>query len=180
VTTSEAQSIVHSELQPGESLQWSGIADPARAALSAWPSLFFRISFAGFAFLWISMDYCGTNAVSKSSSPMARGFSLFPLFGLPFLFIGLSIVSAPLIAYRKGLKTVCGVTDKRVLVITDGRSRTVRSCTAADMVSVDHCERAGGTGGVIIRTNSILQTRNSQMTVGLLSVNNVKEVVALF
>ena len=179
MTPSEAQAIVQSELQPGESQQWSGIADPARAALSVLPALLFGIPFAGFAFFWISMAYRGTHAISESSNPMARGFSLFPLFGLPFLFIGLSMVSAPLIAYRKGLKTVYGVTDKRVLVISDGRSRTVRSCTPADIVSVDHCERAGGTGDVIIRTNSILQTRNSQMTVGLLGLNNVKEVARL-
>jgi hypothetical protein len=40
MTPSEAQFIVQAELQPGESLQWSGIADPARAALSALPALF--------------------------------------------------------------------------------------------------------------------------------------------
>src|SRR5262249_57269990 len=86
---------------------------------------------------------------------------------------------APLLAYRKGLKTVYGVTDKRVLVVTDGRTRSVRSCTPADIVSVDHRERAGGTGDVIIRTNATMQTRNSLMTIGLLGVNNVTEVARL-
>lgn len=180
MTPSEVQFIVQSELQPGESLQWSGVADPARAALSALPASIFGIPFAGFAFFWITMAYRGTHSMSKSSSnAMARGFSFFPLFGLPFLFIGLSIVFAPLLAYRKGLKTVYGVTDKRVLVVTDGRTRSVRSCTPADIVSVDHRERAGGTGDVIIRTNATMQTRNSLMTIGLLGVNNVKEVARL-
>jgi hypothetical protein len=179
MTPSDAQFIAQAELQPGESLQWSGIADPVRAALSALPALIVGIPFAGFAFFWITMAYRGTHAISKSSNAIARGFSFFPLFGLPFLLIGLSVVFSPLLAYRKGLKTVYAVTNKRVLVIVDGRTRTVRSCTPADIVSVDHRERAGGTGDVIIRTNSIMQTRNSPMTISLLGVSNVKEVARL-
>ena len=183
MTPSDAQFMVQSELQPGESLQWTGTADSARAALSALPASLFGLPFAGFALFWMTAAYRGTHAISKSASanPIAGVFSFFPLFGLPFLLIGLGIVFAPLLAYFKAQKTAYAVTDKRVLVITGGRARTVRSCTPADIVSVDHREREGGTGDVIIRTNSIMQTRNSlsQMTVGLLGVNNVKEVVRL-
>lgn len=183
MTPSEAQFMVQSELQPGESLQWTGTADAGRSALSALPATLFGIPFAGFAIFWMTAAFRGTHAMSKSASanPVAGVFSFFPLFGLPFLLIGLGIVFAPLLAYFKGLKTVYAVTDKRVLVITDGRTRTVRSCTPADIISVDHRERAGGTGDVIIRTNSIMQARNSlsQMTIGLLGVSNVREVARL-
>ncbi len=183
MTPSEAQFMAQSELQPGESLQWTGTADASRAALSVLPAAIFGIPFAAFALFWITTAYRGTHAISKSASanPIAGVFSFFPLFGLPFLLIGFGIVFSPLLAYFKGLKTVYAVTDKRVLVITDGRTRSVRSCTPADIISVDHRERTGGTGDVIIRTNSIMQTRNSlsQMTIGLLGVNNVKEVARL-
>ena len=182
MTPTDAQSMAQSELEPGESLQWSGVADPVRAALSALPALIVGLPFAAFALFWMTAAYRGTHAMSKSSAnPIAGVFSFFPLFGLPFLFIGTGIVFAPLLAYRKGLKTVYAVTDKRVLVITDGRTRSVRSCTPADIIAVDHRERAGGTGDVIIRTNSIIQQRNSlsQSTIGLLGVNNVKEVARL-
>jgi Bacterial PH domain len=182
VTPSDAQFMVQSELQPGESLQWTGTADPARAALSALPASLFGLPFAGFALFWMTAAYRGSHAMSKASTnPIGGVFSFFPLFGLPFLLIGLGIVFAPLLTYFKAQKTAYAVTDKRVLVITGGRTRTVRSCTPADIVSVDHREREGGTGDVIIRTNSIMQTRNSlsQMTIGLLGVNNVKEVARL-
>ena len=182
MTPSDAQFMVQSELEPGESLEWSGMADPARAALSALPTLIVGLPFAGFALFWMTVAYRGTHAMSKSSStPVAGVFSFFPLFGLPFLRIGLGIVFAPLLAYQKGLKTAYAVTDKRVLVITDGRTRTVRSCTPADISSVDHRERAGGRGDVIIRTNSVIQQSSSlsQATIGLLGVNNVKEVARL-
>lgn len=184
MTPSEAQFMVQSELQPGESLQWTGTADAGRSALSALPAAIFGIPFAGFALFWMTAAFRGTHAMSKSASsnPIAGVFSFFPLFGLPFLLIGLGIVFAPLLVYRKALKTVYAVTDKRVLVITDGRNRTTRSCTPADIISVDHRERAGGTGDVIIRTNSVVPYGNnslSQMTIGLLGVNNVKEVARL-
>ena len=182
MTLSEAQFMIQSELQPGESLQWTGVADAGRAALSALPASIFGIPFAGFALFWITVAYRGSHAVSKSASnPIGGVFSLFPLFGLPFLLIGLGVVFSPLLAYFKAQKTVYAVTDKRVLVVICGRTRTVRSCTPADIVSVDHRERAGGTGDVIIGTTSIMPTRNSlsQMTVGLLGVSNVKEVARL-
>jgi len=182
MTPSEAQFMAQSELQPGESLQWTGIADARRAAIAAVPATLVGIPFAAFALFWMTAAFRGTHAMSKSANnPISGVFSFFPLFGLPFFLIGLAIVSAPLLAYFKGLKTVYAVTDKRVLVITCGRTRTVRSCTPADIVSVDHRERDGGTGDVIIRTNSIMQTRNSlsQMTIGLLGINNVKEVARL-
>ena len=182
MTPTDAQGMVRSELQAGESLQWTGTADAGRAAISALPAMIVGIPFAGFALFWITAAYRGTHAVSRSSShPVTGVFSFFPLFGLPFLLIGLGIVSAPLFAYFKALKTAYAITDKRVLVITDGRTRSVKSYTPADMVSVDHRERAGGTGDVIIRTNGIIQQRNSisQASVDLLGVNNVKEVARL-
>src|SRR5579859_7422196 len=183
MTPSEAQFMAQSELQPGESLQWTGTGDPRRATLTALPASIFGLPFTCFAVFWMMTAYRGTHAVSRSASanPVAGAFSFFPLFGLPFLLIGLGIVFTPLLVYFKGLKTVYAITDKRVLVIIGGRTRTVRSCTPADIVSVDHRERDGGTGDVIIRTNSIMQTRNSlsQMTIGLLGVSNVKEVARL-
>jgi Bacterial PH domain len=176
---SDAQQRAQSELQPGESLYWSGLANPGRAALTALPASLFGVPFAGFALFWITMAYNGTHAMSKSSSnAFTRGFSIFPLFGLPFLLIGLGIVLSPLWAYLKGLSTTYAVTNQRVMIISGSGTRSVKSCTPADIVSVDHRERPDGSGDVIIRTNAVTRTNNSvsQVTVGLFGVSNVKEV----
>lgn len=179
MTPSDAQLRAQSELQPGESLYWTGVADPGRAALTAIPAALFGIPFAGFALFWMSAAYRGTSAIHKSANNGFTGvFSLFPLFGLPFLLIGLGIVFAPLWAYLKGLSTVYAVTNQRVLIISGNASRSVKSCTPADIVSVDHRERPDGTGDVLIRTNAQIRTNNSvsQVTLGLYGVSNVKEV----
>jgi hypothetical protein len=175
----DAQLRAQSELQSGESLNWTGIADPRRAFTSALPAALFGIPFAGFALFWISAASGGTHAMSRSSTnSVTHAFSFFPLFGIPFLLVGLGIVLAPLWAYLSALNTVYAVTNQRVMVITGTTTRTVKSCTPADIVSVDHRERTDGSGDVLIRTNAVTRTNNSvsQVTVGLLGVPNVREV----
>lgn len=175
----DAQLRAQSELQSGESLYWTGVADPRRAALTALPAALFGIPFAGFALFWMSMAYRGTHTMSHSSSnAFTRGFSIFPMFGLPFLLIGLAVVLAPLWAYLKGRSTVYAVTNQRVMVISGGNNRSVKSYTPADIVSVEHCERPDGCGDVLIRTNAVTRTNNSvsQVTVGLFGVSRVKDV----
>jgi hypothetical protein len=174
----DAQLRAQSELQPGESLYWTGVADPARAAISALPASLFGIPFAGFALFWINAAYHGTHAVNRSGNAVTGAFSFFPLFGLPFLLIGLGLVLSPLWAYLKGLNTVYAVTNQRVMIISGSTNRSVKSCTPADIVSVDHRERPDGSGDVLIRTTAQTRTNNSitQVTIALCGVLNVKEV----
>jgi hypothetical protein len=150
----DAQLRAQSELQPGESLYWTGVADPARAAVAALPAALFGIPFAGFAAFWINAAYHDTHAMNKSGNSFTGAFSIFPLFGVPFLLVGLSIILAPLWAYLSGRTTVYAVTNQRVMVISGSSTRSVKSCTPADIVSVDHRERSDGSGDIIIRTTA--------------------------
>ena len=175
----DAQLRAQSELQSGESLCWTGNAYPGRAALTALPASIFGIPFAGFALFWITQAYHATSAMSKTSqNSFARGFAVFPLFGLPFLCIGLAIILAPLWAYLKGRSTVYAVTNQRVMVITGGGNRSVKSYTPADIVSVEHRERPDGSGDVVILTTGTTRTNNSvsQIKVALVGIPNVKQV----
>ena len=88
------------------------------------------------------------------------------------------MVLAPVWAFLKGSSTVYAVTDKRVMIITGSGDRTVKSCTPADIASVDYRERPDGSGDIVISTNSQMRTNNSvsQVKVGLYGVANVKEV----
>src|SRR6266576_2995162 len=126
----DPQLLAQSELQSGESLCWTGTADPGRAALGAIPAAFFGIPFAGFAFFWISQAYRATSAMSKSTNnSFAHGFQVFPIFGLPFLLVGLGIVLAPLWAFLKGGSTVYAITNQRIMILTCGSTRLVKSVT---------------------------------------------------
>src|SRR6266849_6841075 len=177
----DAQLRAQSELQAGESIYWTGTADPRRAAIAALPATLFGIPFAGFALFWISQAYHATNAMSKSTNnSFAHGFQVFPILGLPFLFVGLGIILAPLWAFLKGGNTVYAVTNQRVMIITGGGNRSVKSYTPADIVSVEHRERPDGSGDIAITTNAVVRSSNnftSQVKVALCGIPNVKEVV---
>jgi hypothetical protein len=177
----DAQLRAQSELQSGESLYWTGTADPRRLALTALPASLFGIPFAGFALFWISQAYHATSAMSKSShNAFTSGFQLFPLFGLPFLLIGLGVILAPLWAFLKGGNTVYAVTNQRVMLITGSSNRSVKSLTPTDIVSVDHRERPDGSGDIVITTNAFTRSNNnlsSPVKVALCGIPNVKQVV---
>lgn len=178
---SEAQQRAQSELQSGETLYWTGTPDPRRAAFTALPASFFGIPFAGFALFWIYNAFNATSAMSRSGhNSFTKGFSLFPLFGLPFLLVGLAVILAPLWAYRKGLSTVYAVTNQRIMVITGSSNRSVKSISPADIVAVDHRERPDGSGDIVIQTNALLRSNNnsiSQVKVAMCGIPNVKQVV---
>jgi Bacterial PH domain len=175
----DAQLRAQSELQSGESLYWTGTADPVRASLSALPAALFGIPFAGFAIFWITQAYHATSMMSKSAhNSFASGFRVFPLFGLPFLLIGLGIVLAPVWALLKSGSTVYAVTNQRVMIISGGSTRSVKSVTPADIVSIDHRERPDGSGDIVIQTTGTMRTNNSvsQVKVALFGIPNVKQV----
>jgi hypothetical protein len=177
---SDAQLRAQSELQSGESLYWTGTADPVRASVAVLPAAIFGIPFAGFALFWITQAYHATSAMSKSSNnAFAHGFQVFPLFGLPFLFVGLGIILAPLWAFLKGGNTVYAVTNQRVMIISGGSTRSVKSITPADILSIDHRERPDGSGDIVILTTGLVRSNNnlvSPVKVALFGVQNVKQV----
>jgi hypothetical protein len=177
----DVQLCAQSELQGGESLLWSGPASPGRSAMSALPAALFGIPFAGFAFFWMSTAYRATHTVANHHNAVASGFNVFPLFGLPFLLVGLGMTLAPLGVYLKGRSGVYAVTNRRVMLITGTTSRSVKSIIPSDIAEVDHRERPDGSGDVLIRTNSVMRTNNgtTQITVGLYGVPNVKEVAGM-
>jgi len=179
MNSGDAQLRAQSELQSGESLYWTGTADPGRAAISALPAAVFGIPFAGFALFWMNTAFHATSAMHRSSNnAFANSFSVFPFFGLPFLLVGMGIVLAPLWAYLKGRSTVYAVTNQRVLVISGSNSRSVKSYMPNDILGVEHRERADGSGDIVILTNAITRTNNmtSQVKVALCGVPNVKQV----
>lgn len=176
----DAQFRAQSELESGESLAWSGTADPRRAALSAIPAAIFGIPFAGFALFWMSQAFRATHAMAGNSrNSFVSGFKVFPLFGAPFLLVGLAITLAPLWAFLTGRNTVYAVTNRRVMVISGSRSRAVKSYTPADIASVEHRERPDGSGDIVLMTNTLQRRGNNMavpMKVALCGVPNVKQV----
>src|SRR5258708_19637082 len=102
----------------GERLSWPAPPAPRRAPPAALPAAFFGIPFAGFALFWISQAYHATSSMSKSTNnSFVHGFQTFPLFRLPFLFIGLGIVLPPLWPFLKGGTTLYAITPHPLIIL---------------------------------------------------------------
>jgi hypothetical protein len=105
-------------------------------------------------------------------------FSFFPLFGLPFLFVGLGIMLAPLWAWMGAAKTVYAVSSDRLVIIKGG---SVRSFAPDEIENLERRERPDGSGDVIfrrdyVRTRSRRGSRTRVRRDGFFGIPDVRRV----
>lgn len=120
---------VRAELEPGERLVW--LQQPSGRSPLPWfayaPALF-GIPFTAFAVFWMvaaGWGVWGGGAVGpKAPNGNAGPFVLFPLFGLPFVFVGLGMLSGPFWIRRRmrrsAAQTAYAITDRRAIVFDGG------------------------------------------------------------
>ncbi|MFI5372254.1 MAG: hypothetical protein ACHQ52_11915 [Candidatus Eisenbacteria bacterium] len=174
----EAEQIATRQLDSGERLLWSGSPTPGSMALGALPLALFGIPFSAFAAFWIVTAWTGTRHLSHSAGP----WFLFPLFGLPFLFVGLGVLTAPIWAYFGAAKTVYAVTDRRALIIVGWPRSAVQSFQPADIGDLVRVEGADGRGSLMFGSRA--WTGNNGMVrttrigfVGIPDVRMVEELI---
>jgi hypothetical protein len=114
----ESQRQMESELQRGEKVLWIGQPRPGRVMLSTLPIFLFGIPWTAFAVFWVGMALFLGGGVAKGPDPGAgRWLSLcFPLFGVPFVLVGLGMLSAPWWARRRAKRSCYAVTNQRAIV----------------------------------------------------------------
>lgn len=170
----QAEQIALSQLDGGERLLWSGSPAPAVALLKALPLSLVGIPFTAFACFWI---WTASSATSRSGGPWA----LFPLFGLPFLLVGLGVFFAPVWIYFAACNTVYAVTEKRALVISGGAMRGVQSFTHENIGEITRFERSDGSGSVYFAARTMVTSRGfpQSMRVGFEGIPEVRHVEQL-
>ena len=141
----DVERVAQSALDPDETLRWVGQPDPKRLALQHWPQVLFGLPWTAFAVFWV----VGAARMSSHGPWRSSGFDVFPLFGIPFILIGLGIVSAPLWAYRKAGHTVYAISDKRLLILQGRTSRAVQAFDARRIGAIAHTTHADGSGDVL-------------------------------
>jgi hypothetical protein len=172
--------IVQDELASDEKLLWCGKPTPQRAFWAASFIWFFAVPWTAFAIFWI-WGAAGMGS-DMGERPLSPGFNMrfiFPLFGLPFVFVGLGMLSAPFWAYSKATKTVYGITNKRLLIIVDtGRSRTVQSYGSDDIGDIKRTERPDKSGDLTFAQQMTSTSKGGQRTtdIGFLGIPEVRSV----
>lgn len=171
--------LLETVLGDGERLVWAAHPVPRYFTAATVAPVLFAIPWTGFAIFWTVMAFIGTRQVS-GDDPMATGFRyFFPLFGVPFILIGLAMFSAPYWAARRLKRTMYAITDRRAIILAPGwsGSRKVRSFTPAALASIERTERSDGSGDLIFEEYT--QRRGSSTHTirhGFISVPRVRDV----
>ena len=166
-----ALSIAQREMRPGERLIWADRPAPRRLALAGIPIMLFGAVFGGFALFWI--------AGAASMTPADSGaFAFFPLFGVPFLLVGLGIMLTPVWIWLGAKKTVYAISSDRLVIIKGNR---VQSFEADEIDELERRERADGTGDVIfnrqlVRSHSRHHGRTRERKIGFFGIPEVRRV----
>lgn len=165
----QAEQLALGQIDPGERLLWSGTPAPGVAAARALPASFIGIPFVAFACFWI------WSAWSMTSRSAGMPWSLFPLFGIPFVVVGLGVMGAPLWTWLAAGKTVYALTDKRALIIVGGG---VQSFAPSDINEISRSERADGTGSVFFASRTMTGSRGftRQLRIGFEGIPEVRNV----
>ena len=163
---------VDSELEPGEQVEWIDMPIPRYFTPASTGAFLFAIPWTAFAVFWICV------ASGFQIPDFKEGFDLFPLFGVPFVLIGIGMLSSPFWAYRKSFKTVYVITDRRAITFDGGWSTTIRSYPPDKLEDIYRKEKKDGSGDVVISRRAWRDSDGDRQSeeLGFLRISNPKQI----
>ena len=169
---SEFRQKLQRELGAGESVTWAAQPNPIRRMKSGFRRWLFYLPWTAFAVLWIA------KASDFQLPRLDAGWSSLPIFGIPFLLIGLGGLISPLWLLRKAHSTIYAITNRRAISIEGARTTTVRSYRPEDIMRVDRTEHRDGTGDLTLWTEKYRDSDGDQQTerYGFFAIPNVRQV----
>lgn len=152
------------ELQDGECVVWRGMKI-ARVDTRGFAIYFFAIPWTAFALFWMTM--AGLFSAAMAGDWLAL---VFPMFGLPFVLIGLGMLAMPFVPFMQRGRILFAVTNSRVLQLNLGRDLEVISVPASRIRDIVRRESADGSGSVDVTKNNTVADytsgRGGRLTVG--------------
>jgi hypothetical protein len=139
----------------GEHLIWAEKPDVKTAFFLSFGIWIFAIPWTAFALFWESMvagpvvlDWLGYEVGgTKPTGNVGQSMMwVMGLFGLPFVLIGLGMLSAPFWVLRKGSQTLFVLTSKRLSILSGSRTITIVSIRPEQIVSTSRKEGPDGRG----------------------------------
>lgn len=142
---SDVREAVLRELGPDEQLRWFGQPRPLGFLMGSIPAVLFGIPWTGFALFWTY----GAAGFKIPDFTNPDPTMLFPLFGLPFILVGIGMLSSPLWALRRASRTAYLVTNKRAVIIDGGSRRTIQTILPERFGDIVRRERSSGRGDIL-------------------------------
>jgi hypothetical protein len=176
----DAQTILIQELDTNENLLWAGI--PKQGLMLQASDTFmipFSLVWGGFALFWETM------ALSIPSDKAGPVSIVFPLFGLPFVLIGLYImVGRFFYDAKKRSKTFYGLTNKRIIIVSYLFGKTLNSLNLKNIDEISIVEKANGSGTITLGKDNVVRNKfssrgNTVSAPELEMIDNAKQVYNL-
>jgi hypothetical protein len=166
----DAFRIIQGELDSGERLIWSG--NPRQEIFFQSSDIFmipFSLLWGGFAIFWEIM------ALSITSHNESNVDLIFPLFGIPFVIIGLYMIFGRFIyESKKRAKTYYGLTDQRVIIVSGVFSKNIKSLNLRTMTDISLSEKSNKSGTITFgQENALLSFFNANSFPGMGGGSNV-------
>ena len=168
---------VENEFIDGEAIRWMDQPIPSLFRSGAMGIFLFGVPWTAFSVFWMCGAAGALDLLNNKPIVFDVGRLALAAFGIPFLLIGLGMLSFPLRARQKMKRTVYVITDRRVIIIQGTFfSFNVASHYPADILSVSRTQRANGIGDVCFTQASSVGENNSPIDQHLWNIRNVKEV----
>lgn len=153
------------ELETGERIKWQGMK-LARVEPAGFGIYIFAVPWTAFALFWMAMAAW----ISPSGPDAGILESAFPLFGIPFVLIGVGMLARPFLPFLQRGRILFAVTDSRVIKLSQGRQLTVNSVPWSRIGDIVRRESSDGTGSVDLTLSTTMidyhGQRSSMMIVG--------------
>jgi hypothetical protein len=145
------EDVVRDHLESGERLLWSG--QPAQGIRLRGHDVFLiplSLLWGGFALFWEIMALGAFISVAgEADGPPSIVAIIFPLFGLPFVLVGLYLIAGRFfVDARQRARTFYGVTDTRIIIVSGPWARRVKSLNLRTLSDLSMSQKADGTGTV--------------------------------
>jgi hypothetical protein len=163
------------ELRPGEMLTWVGQPRPGRFMRKGFLLWFFFVPWTAFGVYWMG------GASGFRMPEFKGGWDFFPLFGLPFILIGIGGLVSPFWLLRKARSIIYALTNERAITIEGSRSITVISYRPADIIRIERIEHRDGSGDLILISETYKDSEGDQQIRkrGFMAIDDVRKVAQL-
>jgi hypothetical protein len=156
----------------GEVIAWAAQPDPRRVARGSMGILWFGIPWAAFAFFWEYM------AIQSATA----GNFVMPIFGIPFVIIGIGMIGAPAWAWHRAPCVYYVLTDKRLAILKTNRVLKVTSLLPRNILSIERTERSDSSGDIKLVMGWISdseggKTEKSETLYGIAEARRVEEQI---
>ena len=140
----DLDALVRREIAPGERVRYAEQPVASYGTVRAFGMWLFAVPWTAFSVFWTVM-------AAGAAGEMGGWGIVFPLWGLPFVCIGLAMLSAPWWTWRGARRTLYVVTDRRAVVFTAVglRDLRVQSFVPDALGDTRRVERPDGSGDLI-------------------------------